>query len=204
MLTPLADQNYKVVGTGDYDGDGKSDILWRNSSTGASTIWKSGNSATQQAVTTLADLNYSVVDGFGTGDLLTGGTGNNTLYGTINADVIFGNTGNDTLSGGLGADQFRFTTSAQGNDSITDFAAGIDKIQVTSAGFASLAAGTLNANNFVSGAAPSATQAVPQFLYNTATGQLSFDADGTGGTAAVNLVTLIGHPAITAGDLVVV
>jgi hypothetical protein len=35
-------------------------------------------------------------------------------------------------------------------------------------------------------------------------GQLSFDADGTGGGVAVNQVTLVGHPALTAVDIVVV
>jgi hypothetical protein len=35
-----------VVGTGDFDGDGKSDLLWRNSATGTNTIWRSANSAT--------------------------------------------------------------------------------------------------------------------------------------------------------------
>ena len=29
----LADLNWKVAGTGDFDGDGKSDIYWRNTST---------------------------------------------------------------------------------------------------------------------------------------------------------------------------
>jgi hypothetical protein len=33
---------------------------------------------------------------------------------------------------------------------------------------------------------------------------LAFDPDGTGGAAAVSLVTLMGQPAITAADLVVV
>jgi Ca2+-binding RTX toxin-like protein len=103
----------------------------------------------------------------------------------------------------LGADIFRFATSSEGNDTITDFLSGVDKIQLASSGFGNLAAGVLNGANFVSGAAPVASSASAQILYNTATGQLSFDADGTGAGVAINLVTLIGHPAITAGDLVV-
>ena len=42
----VADQNWKVAGTGDFNGDGKSDILWRNTSTGDNAIWKSGDAAT--------------------------------------------------------------------------------------------------------------------------------------------------------------
>jgi hypothetical protein len=30
---------WDIVETADYDGDGKSDILWRNESTGQNTVW---------------------------------------------------------------------------------------------------------------------------------------------------------------------
>ena len=42
----MADQNWKIAGTGDFNGDGKSDIFWRNTSTGDNAIWKSGDAAT--------------------------------------------------------------------------------------------------------------------------------------------------------------
>jgi serralysin len=166
-------------------------------------IWRSGNNGATQAVTALADLNWSVVDGLESGDLLQGGAGANTLYGTVRSDVITGGAGNDTMTGGPGADLFRYLAPNQGQDSITDFQPGVDKIQVVGSAFGGLAAGALPANNFVANGAPEATQAVPQFLYNTATGMLAFDADGTGGGAAVNLVTLVGQPAITVTDMVV-
>jgi hypothetical protein len=50
---------------GDHDGDGKSDVFWRNSSTGANTIWKSGNASTQQATVGVTSPHWKVV---GTGD----------------------------------------------------------------------------------------------------------------------------------------
>jgi len=34
----VADQDWQVAGNGDYDGDGKSDILWRNAVTGANSL----------------------------------------------------------------------------------------------------------------------------------------------------------------------
>jgi len=80
----------------------------------------------------------------------------------------------------------------------------VDKLQLVSAGFANLALGALAGNNFVSGAAPTPSQAAPQFLYNTTTGLLAFDADGIGGGGAINLVTLIGIPAVTAADILAV
>ncbi|KGQ20815.1 hypothetical protein LF41_22 [Lysobacter dokdonensis DS-58] len=58
----------------DFNGDGQSDILWRNTGSAAAQIWLSANSATQQAVTT-ASLAWNVVgmgdfDGDGSSDIL--------------------------------------------------------------------------------------------------------------------------------------
>ena len=203
-VATIADQNWKITGTGDYDGDGKSDILWRNTFTGAGTIWKSGSSATVQAVAPFADVNWAIVDGVESGDLLIGGAGNNTLYGTSRGDVFLGGAGSDTLTGGLGADVFRFLNAAHGNDTITDFLSGTDKLQLVSSEFGGLALGALAAGNLVSGAAPAANLASAQFLYNTSSGQVSFDADGTGIGAAVNLVTLVGSPTLSAADFLMV
>jgi hypothetical protein len=63
--TGVTDLAWTVVGTGDFDGDGKSDILWRNANNGRNAIWSSGNAATQQATTDVTDLVWKVV---GTGD----------------------------------------------------------------------------------------------------------------------------------------
>ena len=49
----------------DFDGDGRSDILWRNGTTGADVAWKAGNSASTLAVATVADANWRIV---GAGD----------------------------------------------------------------------------------------------------------------------------------------
>jgi len=54
---PLA---WKVEATGDYNGDGRADILWRNASTGADTIWKSASRDTQQTVATVADVDWGI------------------------------------------------------------------------------------------------------------------------------------------------
>ena len=59
---------------GDFNGDGQSDILWRNGITGANVIWQSANSATSQAVTAVA-LTWNIAgtgdfDGDGTSDIL--------------------------------------------------------------------------------------------------------------------------------------
>jgi len=35
----VADQDWRIIGTGDFNGDGKADILWRQVHTGESAIW---------------------------------------------------------------------------------------------------------------------------------------------------------------------
>ena len=39
VLPTVSDPNWTVVGTGDFDGDGSVDLLWRNSATGQNVLW---------------------------------------------------------------------------------------------------------------------------------------------------------------------
>ncbi|NBN77628.1 DUF4214 domain-containing protein [Microvirga tunisiensis] len=68
-------------------------------------------------------------------DTILGGNGNDTIEGGDGNDTITGGVGADTLTGGAGADTFTFTTLAHSlvaaADSIKDFVAGTDKIDVT-------------------------------------------------------------------------
>jgi Ca2+-binding RTX toxin-like protein len=65
------------------------------------------------------------------------GTANDDiLTGTDDDNIIIGDRGNDILTGGSGADTFQFTANS-GNDSIVDFRADVDTIQLDSSlGFA--------------------------------------------------------------------
>ncbi len=131
----------------------------------------------------------------------TGSPYADTLTGDANANQLEGLAGADTLTGGLGADNFRFGSPADGNDTITDFLVGVDKLVVASSSFGTLVLGVLGATQYVAGTAPTANQPFAQFLYSTTTGQMAFDADGTGAASAVNIVTLLGLPALSAGDI---
>jgi Ca2+-binding RTX toxin-like protein len=93
--------------------------------------------------------------------------------------------GNDTLVGGGGSDTFRFGTSLAANvDTITDFNAFNDKIQLDRSIFTAITAlGTLSSTAFVVGAA--AADASDRVIYNSATRNLFYDSDGTGASAAV-------------------
>ena len=39
ILPEVPDTNWEIVGTGDFNGDGKTDILWRNKATGQNVVW---------------------------------------------------------------------------------------------------------------------------------------------------------------------
>jgi hypothetical protein len=49
------------VGSGDYNNDGRADILWRNSANGSDVIWRSASAATQQGVSAVTNLTWQVV-----------------------------------------------------------------------------------------------------------------------------------------------
>ena len=38
-IPTISDPNWEIVGRGDFNGDGKPDILWRNTATGANAVW---------------------------------------------------------------------------------------------------------------------------------------------------------------------
>ncbi|WP_190287700.1 calcium-binding protein [Massilia sp. NR 4-1] len=135
-------------------------------------------------------------------DVLDGGNGADNISGDAGNDILIGSYGNDILAGGAGKDIFRFVSSDQGIDSITDFNSGADVIQVLGSNFG-LATGV--AVSLISGTttpAPSGT--VAQFLYNTTSGALYFDQDGVGTAAAIQIATLTGQKTLTASDIVVV
>ena len=66
-------------------------------------------------------------------DKLYGGSGADNLNSGAGADELAGGAGNDTLTGGAGADWFVFGAGS-GNDTITDFEAGEDKIWIARSG----------------------------------------------------------------------
>lgn len=135
--------------------------------------------------------------------VLTGGSGNDTLNGAAGTDTLAGGLGNDVLTGGTGADTFLFNTtrSATANvDRITDFIAVDDRLLLDDAVFAGIGpVGQIAAANFRIGSR--AADASDRVIYNAATGQLFFDADGSGAGAATLFATVTAGTTLTAADI---
>jgi Ca2+-binding RTX toxin-like protein len=125
---------------------------------------------------------------------------NRTSAGSGN-DIIYGLLGNDLLVGGLGADTFVFDTrlGSDNIDTIDDFVASDDTIWLDRTIFTRLGgAGGLAAQSFYAGAA--VHDASDRIIYDKLTGKLYYDADGTGGGAAVQFALLDKNLTLTASD----
>ena len=133
--------------------------------------------------------------------VMHGKDGNDTLLGQGGDDRIVGGRGNDSLTGGTGVDQFWRWRSTTGIDTITDFQVGIDKLYISARGFGGGLVGgaSLSAAQFTLGTA--ATDSSDRFIYNSSTGALFFDVDGTGATAQVQIATLQTGLALTNADI---
>jgi len=142
------------------------------------------------------------------GDILSGLAGNDLLRGGAGADTLYGGGGVDTLTGGAGADTFVFdnSPSTANVDTITDFVSGTDHITFSLDHFKALSGiGAVAAEAFWSGAGVNtAHDADDRLIYNTTTGQLWYDPDGTGASHAVLIAKLSGHPDLAVGDLLIV
>jgi Ca2+-binding RTX toxin-like protein len=127
-------------------------------------------------------------------DFLFGQAGNDRIEGGAASDILFGGTGHDTMTGGAGRDLFVFDTRpASGNaDTITDFRGYVDLILLEGRVFAGLGRveGFLSASAFVKNTSGNAQDSSDRIIYESDTGRLWFDRDGTGSAAKVHFATL--------------
>lgn len=143
-------------------------------------------------------------------NLLSGGSGNDALSGGSGNDTLVGGRGNDSLSGGTGLDIFRFNAplSATTNvDRIVDFRVADDTIQLENAIFTSLpTTGALAAGRLRAGAGvTSAADANDFLLYNSSTGALYYDVDGSAAASAPVLFATLGTGLpLTVADFVLI
>lgn len=161
--------------------------------TGGSAINASGNSG------------ENVLTGNAAANTLSGAGGDDTILGGRGNDRIFGGTGNDSLRGEGGADRFYFDTplnAATNVDHLVYFTPADDTILLKQAVFSGIAAtGALSGSAFRTGR--SAADASDRIIYDPATGNVFYDADGKGGAAQVLFATVSEGTALTAGDFIV-
>jgi Ca2+-binding RTX toxin-like protein len=141
-------------------------------------------------------------------DFVYGNNAANAIYGGTGYDTIKGYAGNDTLTGGSGQDTFVFNSalSASTNvDQIADYNVAADTIQLENAIFTAIVGtGTLTAAQFAANTTGLAADANDRIIYETDTGKLFYDADGTGAGAAIQFATLSVNLTLTNADFFVV
>jgi Ca2+-binding RTX toxin-like protein len=137
-LRTVADQNWQVAGIGDLNGDGRSDIVWRNAATGEDYVYlMNGRAISDEGyLRTVADQSWQIkavgdYDGDGKADLFwrNGATGENYVYlmdgksikpgeGPVRtvADTNWdlpghASYGRDSIDGGAGSDTLDFSST---------------------------------------------------------------------------------------------
>ncbi|KZK75581.1 Bifunctional hemolysin/adenylate cyclase precursor [Pseudovibrio sp. W64] len=136
-----------------------------------------------------------------------GEAGNDKLYGGKGSDFLDGGLGADILVGGAGEDSFRFSTEL-GNDNvdkIKDFSVGEDLILLDNGIFAELGGtGALDLTAFHMSAAGVSQDAADRIIYDTDSGALLYDADGSGDIGAIQFAQLKTGLSLSADDFVIV
>jgi len=144
-----------------------------------------------------------ILDGGDDSDRLFGDNGNDILTGRAGNDVLRGGFGRDSLTGGGGRDRFVFDTALGGSnvDTIEDFTHGKDTIALDQAVFGGLAAGHLPFEGFTTSTPTTAAQKI---VYDSSTGEFSYDADGSGAAAAIVFARVNPGTPVTFDDFVVI
>ena len=194
-----------------YTVDNVGDIITEYLDEGVDKVNTSVSYTLPDHVENLTLTGTSAINGTGNdlANTITGNTANNQLNGGVGNDILNGGAGNNTLVGGTGKDYFQFKTAdhitAGRIDTITDFSVIDDTIKLDKTVFtvftnsipSPIAAGeliigsqALDSNDFI--------------IYNSGTGALLYDADGSGSDAAVQFAVVSIGLAMTNADFHVI
>jgi serralysin len=153
------------------------------------------------------DVYVSIENLMGTdhNDRLTGNTFENSISGGGGNDVLNGGDASDRLRGGAGNDAFVFDSTLDGLanvDTVLDYSVADDRIWLDDAVFAALTAGQSLGTAFVVGNAATTTD--HRIIYNSANGNLFYDADGAGGADAILFARIGAGQAMTEAEFLVI
>ncbi len=202
-----ADRMYGGLGNDRFYVDNAGDRVFEAANQGADAVYASVSYALAagQHVEVLATTSSA-----GTTPLnLTGNEIGQTIVGNAGKNVISGMGGNDTLTGGAGTDFFDFRAALNATtnvDRITDFNVAADTIRLENAVMPGLGAavGTLGAEKFWKSATGLAHDANDRIIYETDTGKLFYDANGSAAGGATHFATLAPNLALTYLDFQVI
>jgi Ca2+-binding RTX toxin-like protein len=142
--------------------------------------------------------------GDGLANRLVGNDGNDTFKAGDGNDTIAGGNGNDVLSGANGADTFVFDTAlsaATNVDTIISFVHDTDVIELDDAIFKKIGPKLEGKEFFAAAGAVAGHDKDDRIVYDLTTGDLRYDPDGKGPTAAILFATLGDKPqTLSAGD----
>jgi Ca2+-binding RTX toxin-like protein len=136
-------------------------------------------------------------------NFLSGGQGDDRVEGGGGHDWIYGSLGRDVLVGGSGKDRFYFHTepAAANADQIVDFSSRDDSIYLALYEFTELAGpGQLAASAFRLGTR--AGDSNDRIVYDAVSGNLFYDADGSGSAAAILFATVTPGTSLGSADFI--
>jgi Ca2+-binding RTX toxin-like protein len=136
---------------------------------------------------------------------LAGNAVSQTIVGNAGSNVIYGGLGNDNLQGLAGADFFVFDTApGAGNVDTLDFTVA-DTIRMENSVYTGLAGtGALTADQFTANTTGLATGANHHIIYETDTGKLYYDSNGSAAGGSVMFAQLSAGLALTSADFFIV
>jgi Ca2+-binding RTX toxin-like protein len=193
-----ADRMIGGAGNDRYVVDDASDAVVENAGEGVDTVLSSID------VYQLGDnLENLTLVGSATAGL--GNSSSNIVTGNAGDNNLGGDGGSDTLTGGAGRDVFAFSTpwdEGPGVDVITDFNVEDDSFGLYGLVFTGFGRnGIIDEAAFHSGTA--AHDADDRIIYDSATGNVYFDPDGTGDADAILFATVTPGTALTNIDFIV-
>jgi Ca2+-binding RTX toxin-like protein len=204
-----ADMMWGGRGADTYIVDNVGDVINESSNPDIDTVISSVSYTLGAYVEGLVLTGSAAINGTGNAleNVIGGNDGANMLNGGGGSDLLTGGLGVDVLTGGEGADLFYFDSMGPLHaDRITDFSAADDLIVLDSWVFEGLYdlsddEGVLSADAFRTGSR--ASDASDRIIYNSGTGELFYDADGTGAIAQLLFARVSSGLSMSAGDFVV-
>jgi len=202
LVTELAGEGIDTIYTGiDLILTAGQEIEFLRANAGAPGLVLGGNDFANSIYGATGD---DTLTGGGGADRLYGNAGDDALNGGNDNDKLYGGEGMDLLTGGAGKDSFIFNSPLDGVtnvDTITDYVAADDSIQLDRTYFDELAPGKLRQSAF---ALDSATGSDAQIVYDTTTGALFYDSNGALAGGATQFAVLQGAPTLNAHEFLIV